>query len=182
MTRASSSVPAVSSDRSSGTVASEAGGGPARAALIDEDQVAVAARRLERAAQLQIEVDGALPGPAGDQEQRIGPRLGARAPRSARRTARSSGRPAPRDRAARRACRSARRRPAASRPRAGSGPRSANPACAARRSGGQSEQPRRPSRSGRIVGIAAHVRAIGACPCQRHDLSILGGQAAPRAA
>ncbi len=60
-----------------GHLAGEPFGRPARAALIDEDQVAVAPRRLERAAHLQVEVDGALPGPAADQEQRIGARLGA---------------------------------------------------------------------------------------------------------
>ena len=53
-----------------GHLAGEALGRAARAALIDEDEVAVAARRLERAAQLQVEVDRALAGAAGDQEQR----------------------------------------------------------------------------------------------------------------
>ena len=60
--------------------AREARGRAARAALVDEDDVAIAARRLERAAQLQIEVDGALARAAADQQQRVRPRLGAERP------------------------------------------------------------------------------------------------------
>ena len=90
MTRASSLESGRVERQIVGHLAGEALGRAARAALIDEDDVALAPRRLERAAQLQVEVDGALPGPAGDQEQRVGPRLGAERRERARRRARSS--------------------------------------------------------------------------------------------
>ena len=55
-----------------GHAASEPGRGATGAALVDEDQVPFAAHGLERAPQLQVEVDGALAGAARDQQQRVG--------------------------------------------------------------------------------------------------------------
>ena len=157
-------------------VAGEALGGPAGAALVDEDQLSVAARRLERAAHLQVEVHGALPGTARDQEQRIGTGLGAERPepRDEDLDRRAIGRRRIERHLERAAARIGRGhavgREAAARLALPLGLRGRRNAGQGEHRGDEQQRPALPH-----SGACSRIRR---CSCQRYNLSILGGQAA----